>query len=214
MTPEGEASRPTSIDLRGRLSAIRDQGLRPTCLAFAASAAHEFTLGERQYLSVEALHAFAKSRDHEPGGGTTIDATVAALELDGQCRESDWPYGQPSLANEAAEFFRATSDRRADDLLSFTLDSLAAGRVVVVALMLTEAWYHPGPDGRIRPPESGDAQLGGHAVTATGYDEVEQYLMVRNSWGDLWGDGGYGRLPYESFLRSVHEVFTVRSAET
>lgn len=214
MTPEGDGARPTSIELRSRLGAIRDQGLRPTCLAFAASAAHEATRGVSEYLSVEALHAFAKSRDGEPGEGTTIDAVVAALEFDGQCRELDWPYGQSSLTNQAADFFQAGSARRTDDPLSFTLDSLAAGRVVVVALTLTEAWLHPGPDGRIRPPEPNDAHLGGHAVAATGYDEDGQYLTVRNSWGGQWGDGGYGRLSYESFLRFVHEVFTVRSAET
>lgn len=210
MTSEGEGSSLTSMDLRGRLGAVRDQGLRPTCLAFAASAAHEATLDSNEYLSVEALHVFAKSRDEEPDEeGTTIDAVVAALEFDGQCHESDWAYGQPSLGNATAEFLRTTSVRHTDDPLSFTMDSLAAGRVVVIALALTDGWFDPEPDGRIRPPERESAWLGWHAVAATGYDERERHLIVRNSWGDGWGDGGYGRLSYESLLNSVHEVFVV-----
>jgi C1A family cysteine protease len=45
-------------------------------------------------------------------------------------------------------------------------------------------------------PGSGEKVLGGHAVLAVGYDDAEQRLLVRNSWGDGWGQGGYFTLPY------------------
>jgi len=209
MTQVGTQSRPASVDLRSRLGVIRDQGHRPTCLAFAASAAHESTLALAEYLSVEALHFFASARDALPGEGTTIDAVVTALEFTGQCMESDWPYGAPGLVNTAAIFRRAPSIRESSDPLTFTLDSLATGRVVVIALTLTEAWFSPDCDGRIPSSNSEDESIGGHAVAAIGYDEPRQYVLVRNSWGMEWGDGGYGRLSYESLRQSVREAFAV-----
>ncbi len=36
--------------------------------------------------------------------------------------------------------------------------------------------------------------LGGHAVTLVGYDLDEQYWIVKNSWGEEWGENGYFRI--------------------
>jgi C1A family cysteine protease len=48
------------------------------------------------------------------------------------------------------------------------------------------------------PMPGADEQLrGGHAVLAVGYDDSTQRFLVRNSWGDQWGDGGYFTMPYE-----------------
>jgi hypothetical protein len=35
-----------------------------------------------------------------------------------------------------------------------------------------------------------------HAVVIVGYDDVEEYWWVRNSWGTGWGDNGYFKLGY------------------
>lgn len=37
---------------------------------------------------------------------------------------------------------------------------------------------------------------GGHALTCVGYDDMKQHFIVLNSWGDVWGDKGYGYIPY------------------
>ena len=38
--------------------------------------------------------------------------------------------------------------------------------------------------------------LGGHAVLLVGYNDAEQYFIVKNSWGPDWGEGGYFRVAY------------------
>ncbi|RYZ81014.1 MAG: hypothetical protein EOP06_24260, partial [Proteobacteria bacterium] len=42
---------------------------------------------------------------------------------------------------------------------------------------------------------SGD-YLGGHAVSIVGYDDVTQSYIIRNSWGQEWGEQGFGRVAY------------------
>lgn len=46
-------------------------------------------------------------------------------------------------------------------------------------------------------PQPGDKVRGGHAVTAVGFDDFKQVFIVRNSWGEGWGDKGYFYMPYE-----------------
>jgi C1A family cysteine protease len=45
-------------------------------------------------------------------------------------------------------------------------------------------------------PSPNEQMLGGHAVLAVGYDDAQQRFLVRNSWGDGWGMGGYFTMPY------------------
>lgn len=36
--------------------------------------------------------------------------------------------------------------------------------------------------------------LGGHAITIVGWDDAEQYWIVKNSWGGSWAENGYFRI--------------------
>eukprot|EP00913_Durusdinium_trenchii_P022683 g21303.t1 len=52
-------------------------------------------------------------------------------------------------------------------------------------------------DGTMVMPQKDDQVRGGHAVTAVGYDDMKKVFIVRNSWGEGWGDKGYFYMPYE-----------------
>jgi hypothetical protein len=39
---------------------------------------------------------------------------------------------------------------------------------------------------------------GGHLVALMGYDDTHQYWIVKNSWGDKWGEDGYIRISYNT----------------
>jgi C1A family cysteine protease len=39
-------------------------------------------------------------------------------------------------------------------------------------------------------------KLGGHAVLLVGYNDDEQYFIVKNSWGKGWGEDGFFRISY------------------
>ena len=57
--------------------------------------------------------------------------------------------------------------------------------------------------------------LGGHAVLAVGYDsEIEVNrdadgkiekgaFIIKNSWGEKWGDGGFAYLPFHYVLNQL-----------
>jgi C1A family cysteine protease len=44
-----------------------------------------------------------------------------------------------------------------------------------------------------------DKEVGGHAMMAVGFDNKRKLIIVRNSWGTDWADGGYCYMPYDYF---------------
>lgn len=40
-------------------------------------------------------------------------------------------------------------------------------------------------------------RAGGHAVSIVGFNDVERYWIVRNSWGSDWGENGFVRVSYD-----------------
>ena len=45
-------------------------------------------------------------------------------------------------------------------------------------------------------PSKEEKMKGGHACVLCGFSDDKQCFIVRNSWGENWGDGGYFLLPY------------------
>jgi C1A family cysteine protease len=71
--------------------------------------------------------------------------------------------------------------------------------------------------GKIPYPCEGEKVEGGHAIMAVGYDdkmsiknemcnkENKGALLIRNSWGEGWGEKVYGYLPYDFVLEGLAE---------
>lgn len=110
---------------------------------------------------------------------------------------------------------------------------LAAGHPSMFGFTVYSSIEKADERGAIPFPSPSERILGGHAVAAVGYDdkvkiacgkgtysasvcvpdhisnraETTGALLIRNSWGTSWGDGGYGWLPYEYVLRGLAEDF-------
>ena len=80
-------------DIRCRFGPVRDQGARPTCLAFATSDAHAALREPWTALSCEFAFYHAQRRaGRPPTAGARLPEVLATLKEDGQPLESDWPY--------------------------------------------------------------------------------------------------------------------------
>jgi C1A family cysteine protease len=67
----------------------------------------------------------------------------------------------------------------------------------------------------MRMPKNSENILGGHAVTAIGYDDNRQAFIIRNSWGNSWGAGGNFYMPYNYIINSQYcsDFWTVTKVE-
>jgi C1A family cysteine protease len=105
---------PESFSLIDKLTAVRDQGGRGTCVSFAFTAAVEYELQARRsflnivgadntdrYKSPQFLYCSCKQRDGYPGPGTYMSTAVECLRDLGVCDEEVWKYNpQQDQKNE------------------------------------------------------------------------------------------------------------------
>ncbi len=197
-------------DLRAELGPARNQGPRPTCLAFAASDAHGALRPGWSPLSCEFAFYHAQRRASRlPDSGAVLPAMLATLRLDGQPEEMSWPYLPATPDNQASwvppadvgqRFGRAGAAHAPS--AEAIIAELDAGRPVILLMMLSPSFYAPGVDAVIRSlaGEAPDPVIR-HAVLAVGHGAVagERVFLIRNSWGPAWGAAGHGWLT-ESFL--------------
>jgi C1A family cysteine protease len=149
--------------------------------------------------------------------GATLRATLRALVRFGLPPEKYWSYDvarfddepDPFLYSFAAEF-RSITYVRLDPPKSGgarTLETVKAYLAAGLACMFGfPVFSSASQHAELPAPTVFDSVCGGQAVVAVGYDDDRKIrsangaLLVRNSWGPAWGDGGYGWLPYAYVL--------------
>ena len=162
--------------------------------------------------------------------GAFLRTTMGALILFGAPPEEYWPYKVADFDKEPTPFlyafaqnFQAISYYRLDPpgtrketLLGRIKEHLSSGLPSMFGFTVYSSISQAEKTGKIPYPAPGERVAGGHAVAAVGYDDAMSIknaaqgssatkgaLLIRNSWGKEWGDGGYGWLPYEYVLKGL-----------
>lgn len=203
---------PEAIRLTDRLPPVRDQGERPTCVAFATVALKEYIEKSRERFSEQFLYWACKQLDGVEEAGTYLHAAAGALELHGCCLNRTWPYvnrnipgneGQgpppPTAVAEAREHRTPYCRVVAESVVEHYKRVLAGGEgtpgmPVVIGLLVFNSWYRSAEThrtGKITLPFPGELPVGAHAMCVVGYVDDESvpgggYFILRNSWGGRW----------------------------
>lgn len=225
---------PASADVSYLTRDIDDQGALGSCTAHASTAAMEFLYGKFQLKiggltpNFSRLFVYYSSRvliekvAPEDDSGAMLRDVMKALQKFGACLEELWPYEPQRFSIvPPAQVFKAAGDHqvityyRLPNLRNIK-KSIYEGYPVVGGFSVPESIDSSDTQssGIVHVPGPNERFVGGHAVLFTGYDDQRQLIKFKNSWGLVWGDRGFGYLPYAFFEKNLAADFwTIRSLE-
>ncbi|MBF0458898.1 MAG: RICIN domain-containing protein [Nitrospirae bacterium] len=212
---------PASLDWRNNygnwVTDIRDQGNCGSCWAFSTTAALEsYSLMKSNSpgadnntpaaidLSEQVLLSCGGAGDCENGG--YLDRASDFLRNTGLPSESCYPYTHTdgSCSKACSNRTSSSSTIKSWQWVSATVSSLkdALGRYgpLVVSMEVYDDFYYY-KSGIYSYTSGGD--LGGHAILLVGYNDAQQYFIVKNQWGKSWGEQGYFRIAYSQVTSVV-----------
>ncbi len=222
-------SLPSSVDLREWCSPIEDQGSLGSCTANAGVGLLEYYQRRAfgKYLDGSRLFLYKATRNllgWTGDQGAYLRSTMKAMTLFGVPPEDYYPYQIQDFDKEPPAFcyafalsYKAIKYYRLDPPsqgTSQTLEILKQNLAASFPTMFGFTVYSSIPEigdgkGEIPFPKPGDRVEGGHAVVAVGYDDKKKIenemgaILIRNSWGEQWGDKGYGWLPYSYIISGL-----------
>lgn len=131
------------------------------------------------------------------------------LSIYGCCRINYFSDSTSKMGNKSNIPIKALDDAKNFKISSYaqinTLDGLKKALYKFGPCFITFPLYNYNTNFWI-PSKNNDKNISGnstafvgHAVTIVGYDDNEKHFIIRNSWGSLWGLGGYCYFPYDQF---------------
>lgn len=224
---------PGAVDLRPWCSPVEDQKSLGSCTAHAGVGLLEYYQrrafgkhidGSRLFLYKATRNLMGQTGDT----GAELRDTMKAMVMCGVPPEKYWPYHVTKFDDEPSSFlyslgnnYQAMKYYRLDPAGTAPADALGNIRTYLAAKLPSmfgftvygSLYSGLGPKGEIPFPSGKDKVVGGHAVIAVGYDDARTIggrkgaLLIRNSLGTGWGDGGYGWIPYDFVLQGLANDF-------
>jgi C1A family cysteine protease len=213
---------PEDVDWREYCGPVEDQRELPTSSAHAGVALVQYFERRSSGRLIQPSRLFVhqaacRIQQTSPTCAASLRNTFKAMIRCGCPPERYWPYDEASVACQGDAFlygFRRQMARlrylRLDygsvsgqQIVERARSFVAAGFALAVGFPLGISMSD---DAEIAFPTASDVIVGSHAACVVGYDDRMRIrsdkgaLLLRNSWGKSWGDGGYGWLPY-SYLK-------------
>jgi len=221
---------PTAVDLRPNCPPVYDQGQLGSCTGNSIAGAVQFEQMKQNLNSFVPSRLFIYYNERvientvNSDSGAQIRDGIKVVAKLGAPPETDWPYDitkftdkPPAIAFSDAAKNKVTSYQRVTRALSQFKGCLASGYPFVFGFTVYDSFESTtvAQSGHAPMPQPGEKVVGGHAVVAVGYDDQNQWFIVRNSWADTWGMKGYFTLPYQYLLETnlSDDFWTIRMVE-
>lgn len=211
------AELPRKVDLRAGMTKVENQGETSSCVANAVAGSFEYWVKRATQADFDVSRLFIyynarwRNGDQDKDEGSVIQLAMEGLKEFGACAEEKWPFDKPLLLKKPnREAYKAADQVKIKEMNQVPLElkawkqALASGYPIVFGCLLFESFDQCNQRGGVVPmPNPADVSReshGGHSMTAVGYSDKEQVFIVRNSWGDQWGDKGYCYMPYDYLM--------------
>ena len=179
--------------------------------------------------------------------GAYIRTTLGAIRLFGIPNEQFWPYTDDPVkfdimpdswlwalgqSFQSIKHFRLDYSQDGKENILRMKEYVTKGYALDFGFFVFSSYSDAATNSGIFPyPSPGESIVGGHSILIVGYDDAKVSknprdgntktgcFLIRNSWGESWGDRGYGWFPYEYFIPKANgdvladDVWTITQQE-
>lgn len=176
---------------------VRNQGSLGSCVAMTVSTMKDWQESVNSKLAEYTSPLFIYSlRTNKPNEGMYPRDAMNILRIYGISLEREFPYNE---SNKSSPPVKVIEKAKINSIVSYakvkTIEGLKQALYLYGPCLITVNVYNY--SNTLWKPNSGEKSVGGHAMTVIGYNKVG--FIIRNSWGDTWGDLGYTVMPYVDF---------------
>ena len=201
--PKLDAPLPAKFNWMDKVTPVRDQGSCGSCWAFSATATVADVLNIWGKGSLDLSEQFPVSCDNQSSGcdGGWPTTALELYRVQGVVLEKDYPYKaqDTNCPNSLPHTYKIASWKQLSTDVADTEQMKQAiyqyGPISVAVAVAgqfqnySSGIYNEGRAGQIN-----------HAVNIVGWDETIKpaHWIMRNSWGESWGEKGFMRIAYGS----------------
>ncbi|MBR4265917.1 MAG: TerB family tellurite resistance protein [Bacteroidales bacterium] len=217
---------PKKVDMRSKMTEVEDQMQVNSCTANAVAGAYEYLVKKNQGIDYDASRLFIYYNGRAAGmdrgermkdDGSAIQLAVSEMIEKGCCSEHTWPYSEnksvvnrrpSSEAYEEAKSFKLKDTEYVPVDLQTWKSALAEGYPIIFGCTLFNSFDNM-RRGRVPDPTRNDVgrgSHGNHAMLCVGYSDPDRMFIVRNSWGNSWGDNGYCYMSYDYLMNEDYNL--------
>ncbi|MHB8063179.1 MAG: C1 family peptidase [Ruminiclostridium sp.] len=222
ISPHREIILPKAIDLRSNCPPVYNQGDLGSCTANAGCTCRAMLFPDEQIqlsrMFLYYIERELKGKVNKDEGASLRDSCKSIYKV-GVCEEIYMPYNPEKFmlppskrARMNAQKYKITAYKSLSSLNEIKQNIAFRQQPVLLAMNIYESFESEvvAKTGIMPMPLKNEKKLGAHAVLVVGYkDGVKHhsmlgkhkfhpgYLIVRNSWGDSWGDKGYFYMPFD-----------------
>jgi C1A family cysteine protease len=215
------AARGNSIDwnAQGALTPIKNQGQCGSCWAFSATEQLESQYFQKYGVLKELAPQQIVSCDTTCdgcNGGNPIEAWGYLYGFGGQEPKADYPYTS-GVTGQTGTCTSNAADVTEDVGATYTLiaqspsqeSNMLAQMQKSPMSVCVDATLWQTYQGGVITSQSGCGTSIDHAVQATGYNAEGNYWIVRNSWGETWGENGFVWVEYGANVCGITDQATI-----
>jgi len=205
----------TSYSLSKYLPPVINQGELGSCTACSLICALDIIQRVKKYKKIKKYSIlflyYIERKEYgteNDDSGSSLSTGMDCLQKTGVCQNKYWPYNilKYKIKPPKICYTNALKYRISNNIVQVPNDVENIKKLlrnkypIVIGIMVYSSFEENtvSETGIITYPNKLEEEiLGGHAMCIYGYDDINQYFILRNSWGLNWGDQGNCYLPYQ-----------------
>ena len=214
---------PAKIDYTSSMNPVRNQGELGSVIGFAMASCMEYFIQKQlnKKVILSPLFIYYEARkiagNEKTDSGAFIKDAIKVAQMTGIVLEKAWPYKINKFAEEPPKSIDKTPHYFIVEVVQVSntkqiKNALAKYGPVIIGMTVYSSFLTT-TSGMVKIPTRKDTINGGISICIVGYDDKTELFKFKHSWGNEWGEKGYGFVPYEYIEKFSDDGWTIKSVK-